>query len=51
MFWVDPDLDLAVVALADRDFDEWSDDALRLWPALSDAVIAEHSAATSGVTS
>ncbi|MGB0112916.1 MAG: serine hydrolase domain-containing protein [Ilumatobacteraceae bacterium] len=42
MFWVDPDLDLAVLALAERDFDEWSDDALRVWPELSDAVIAEY---------
>jgi CubicO group peptidase (beta-lactamase class C family) len=45
MFWVDPDLDLALIALADRDFDEWSSDALRLWPELSDAVIAEYSTA------
>jgi len=51
MFWVDPDRDLAVIALADRDFDEWSDDALRMWPALSDAVIAEYSASAPGVTS
>ncbi|MDI3313698.1 MAG: serine hydrolase domain-containing protein [Mycobacterium sp.] len=36
--WVDPDLDLALVVLTDRDFGEW---ALPLWPALSDAVIAE----------
>ena len=28
-------------ALADRDFDEWSDVALQAWPELSDAVIAE----------
>lgn len=42
MFWIDPDHDLALVALADRDFDEWAADALRLWPELSDAVIAEH---------
>ena len=40
MFWVDPDRDLALVALADRDFDEWADTALRVWPELSDAVIA-----------
>lgn len=42
MFWIDPERDLALVALADRDFDEWATDALRLWPQLSDAVIAEH---------
>lgn len=43
MFWIDPDLDLATIALADRPFDEWSEDALRAWPELSDAVIAEFS--------
>lgn len=57
MMWVDPDIDtapdtgadtaantgqLAVVALTDRMFDEWADTALRVWPELSDAVIAEH---------
>jgi CubicO group peptidase (beta-lactamase class C family) len=42
MFWIDPDLDLAVVALADRDFDEWASAALVAWSELSDAVIAEH---------
>jgi CubicO group peptidase (beta-lactamase class C family) len=36
--WVDPDHDLALVALADRDFGDW---AYERWPALSDAVIAE----------
>lgn len=39
MAWVDPDLDLALVALTDRDFDEWSADALRLWPKISDAAV------------
>jgi len=39
MAWVDPELDLAVVALTNRDFDEWSADALRLWPEFSDAAI------------
>jgi len=39
MMWVDPMVDLALVALTDRDFDEWSADALRLWPELSDAVV------------
>ena len=42
MFWVDPDRDLALVALADRDFDEWAAVALEAWPALSDAVIEEY---------
>jgi CubicO group peptidase (beta-lactamase class C family) len=42
MFWIDPDRDLALVALADRDFDEWATTALTVWPELSDAVIAEY---------
>jgi CubicO group peptidase (beta-lactamase class C family) len=36
--WVDPDRDLALVALTDREFGDW---AYERWPALSDAVIAE----------
>jgi CubicO group peptidase (beta-lactamase class C family) len=36
--WVDPDLDLALVVLADREFGEW---VLARWPALSDAVTTE----------
>lgn len=43
MFWVDPDADLALVALTDRPFDEWADIARTQWSALSDAVIAESS--------
>ncbi len=39
MTWVDPTLDLALVALTDRDFDQWSADALRLWPEISDAAV------------
>ncbi len=45
MFWIDPEPDLAVIALADRPFDEWATDALVRWPELSDAVIDEHGAA------
>ena len=41
MMWVDPLADVGVVALTDRRFDEWSDEALRLWPAFSDAALAE----------
>jgi CubicO group peptidase (beta-lactamase class C family) len=41
MMWVDPLADVGVVALTDRSFDEWSADALRLWPEFSDAVLAE----------
>jgi hypothetical protein len=40
---VDPVADLALVALTDRAFDDWRDDALRLWPALGDAVLAASS--------
>jgi CubicO group peptidase (beta-lactamase class C family) len=49
MFWIDPEVDLALVALADRDFDEWADTALQAWPALSDAVIAEYAPAAGAV--
>lgn len=35
-FWVDPDLDHALVCLTDRDFGPW---ALEAWPTLADAVI------------
>jgi CubicO group peptidase (beta-lactamase class C family) len=37
--WADPEAELALVALTDRDFGEW---ALGVWPALSDAVLAEY---------
>lgn len=40
MFWVDPTIDIGLVALTDRAFDEWSADALRLWPRISDTVVA-----------
>ncbi|BBY83127.1 beta-lactamase family protein [Mycolicibacterium pulveris] len=36
--WVDPEADLALVVLTDRDFGEW---AYPLWPALSDEVLRE----------
>lgn len=39
--WADPECDLALVVLTQRDFGEW---ALPLWPALSDAVISEYRA-------
>jgi CubicO group peptidase (beta-lactamase class C family) len=41
VLWVDPGVDVACVALTDRSFDEWADDARRLWPELADAVLAE----------
>ncbi len=44
--WVDPNAasgaGLACIALTDRRFEQWAVDALRLWPELSDAVLAEH---------
>jgi CubicO group peptidase (beta-lactamase class C family) len=39
MLWVDPDAQLGLVALTDRDFGPW---AARAWPALADAVLAEY---------
>jgi CubicO group peptidase (beta-lactamase class C family) len=39
MMWVDPAIDAGLVALTDRRFDEWRDEALAVWPALSDAVV------------
>ncbi|MGI8757759.1 MAG: serine hydrolase domain-containing protein [Acidimicrobiales bacterium] len=38
--WVDPDVDLACGCLTDRDFGPWAAEA---WPALTDAILAEHS--------
>jgi len=37
--WVDPEAGLACAVLSGRDFDDWCRAA---WPALSDAVLAEH---------
>ncbi len=43
LLWVDPGAvptcGVACVALTDRPFDEWSADALRFWPSLSDQVL------------
>jgi CubicO group peptidase (beta-lactamase class C family) len=36
--WADPEAELALVVLADRDFGDW---ALPAWPALSDTVLSE----------
>ena len=41
--WVDPDAKLALGLLTDLDFDDWSDEAKRVWPELSDAVLVEAS--------
>lgn len=37
--WADPEIDLALVVLTDREFGDW---ALEPWPAVSDAVIAQY---------
>jgi CubicO group peptidase (beta-lactamase class C family) len=36
MFWVDPEVQLGLVALTDRDFGGW---AVKAWPVLADAVL------------
>lgn len=41
MMWVDPVAGVALVALTDLAFDDWAATALQVWPALSDAVVAE----------
>ena len=41
MMWVDPAAGCALVALTDRSFDDWSIEAMRHWPELSDAVVDE----------
>ena len=42
MLWIDPVARVGLVALTDRNFGPWAAEA---WPALSDAVLAEHSRA------
>lgn len=45
MMWIEPRYGIATVALTDRNFDEWSEIAVRSWSRLSDDVItALHSA-------
>ena len=39
--WVDPDVGLTCVSLADREFDDW---ARQAWPKLSDDLLAAHAA-------
>jgi CubicO group peptidase (beta-lactamase class C family) len=41
MMWVDPAAGCGLVALTDRAFDDWSIEAMKRWPELSDAVVAE----------
>ncbi len=44
LMWIDPEAvpgrTVGIVALTDRPFDEWAGVALRVWPELSDAVLA-----------
>ncbi len=40
MMWIDRKVDVALVALTDRDFEQWSADAITSWSGLSDDVIA-----------
>jgi CubicO group peptidase (beta-lactamase class C family) len=42
--WVDPAVGVACLALTDRAFDDWADQALSMWPEFSDAVLAEATA-------
>jgi CubicO group peptidase (beta-lactamase class C family) len=39
MMWIDPNIDVGLISLTNRNFDEWSAEALVAWPSLSDAVI------------
>ena len=41
LLWVEPGAHVACLALTDRPFNDWSAEALQLWPSLSDAVLAE----------
>jgi CubicO group peptidase (beta-lactamase class C family) len=41
MMWVDPLADVGVVALTDRPFDEWSEEAIRRWSEFSDAALTD----------
>jgi CubicO group peptidase (beta-lactamase class C family) len=38
MFWIDPQAQLGLVALSDREFDDW---AMQVWPTLADDVLDE----------
>ena len=39
MLWIDPEAELGLVALSNRDFGPWAAEA---WPVLADAVLAAH---------
>ncbi len=44
MMWIDRQHDLALIALTDRPFDQWSIVAAKQWPLLGRAVLARHAA-------
>jgi CubicO group peptidase (beta-lactamase class C family) len=48
--WVDPAVGVACLALTDRQFDDWADEALQMWPDFSDAVLAEAALAETGAS-
>lgn len=48
LLWVDPVAMTSCVVLTDRPFDDWAVEALRCWPELSDAVLAEAALAVTG---
>jgi CubicO group peptidase (beta-lactamase class C family) len=50
MMWIDPVNQTCLIALTDRKFDEWADDALRLWRELSDSVLSDEVVARSSAT-
>lgn len=41
LLWVDPVAMTSCVVLTDRPFDDWAVEALRYWPELADAILAE----------
>jgi CubicO group peptidase (beta-lactamase class C family) len=46
LIWADPQAELVLIVLTDRDFDHW---AYPLWPALADAVISGYSKSARGL--
>lgn len=50
MMWVDPDREVALVALTDRPFGSWAAEAQRSWAQLSDRVIASLAPPSPGVS-
>ena len=50
LVWIDPVAQVSLIALTDRRFDQWSAEALQLWPELADAVVAEAVSTNGGVS-